>query len=129
MGLLKTKWFYGGLLVVAALLNAAGYALNLWREATIFDEVVHFFTTFVVTAAIGRLVVATRSVPNLTRLGVLMIASALFLGIAWEGFEWLIGIIGATRDTVMDLIMDMVGAVFAALLIVRVFGESHMAQR
>ena len=42
--------------------------------------------------------------------------AGLILGLVWEGFEWVIGIIGNQRDTVVDLAMDCLGAVMAGVL-------------
>lgn len=37
------------------------------------------------------------------------------IGGLWEGFEWAIGIIGSLHDSVIDLVMDMVGTALAAM--------------
>ena len=38
----------------------------------------------------------------------------LAMGLLWEGFEWVIGIIGSPRDTAVDLAMDVLGGLLAA---------------
>lgn len=121
MWFLKAKPFYAMLLLLAASLNASGYLLNLWREETLFDEAAHLFTTFAGMAALGRAFLTRTSARPSSRLAILMVILALILGVAWECFEWIVGIIGNERDTIIDLLMDLAGAVLAALLIKRLF--------
>jgi len=107
------------LLIVAATVNAAGYIVGLWHERTMFDEIVHAFTTFAGMTALIWL--ATRDGRLLHGASALsIVVSALFggliLGLVWEGIEWAIGIIGDRRDTLVDLAMDSLGAVTAGLL-------------
>lgn len=119
------------LLIVAATVNAAGYIIGLWHERTMFDEFVHAFTTFAgMTALIWM---ATRNGRLLHGASALcVVASALLagliLGLVWEGFEWVIGIIGNQRDTVVDLAMDCLGAVTAGVLFT-VFQARHSLVR
>lgn len=59
-----------------------------------------------------------RSVPNLTRLFFTCFLPVLFIGVAWEVFEYAYGLTQATEDTYAldvahDLIADMVGALLA----------------
>jgi hypothetical protein len=107
------------LLIVAVTVNAAGYIIGLWHERTMFDEFVHAFTTFAgMTALIWMATRDGRLLDGASALSV--VASALFagliLGLVWEGFEWLIGIIGNQRDTLVDLAMDCLGAATAGVL-------------
>jgi hypothetical protein len=107
------------LLIVAATVNAAGYILGLWHERTLFDDVVHAFTTLV--GLIALLWLATRDGRPLAQAsGPAILLSALVaglgLGLAWEAFEWTIGIIGSQRDTLIDLAMDSLGAVAAGIV-------------
>ncbi len=107
------------LLFVAATVNAVGYVIRLWHERTMFDEVVHAFTTFAgMTALIWAAIHHTRLLEGMSFLAVVAsaLAAGLLLGLVWEGFEWLIGIIGDRRDTMIDLAMDCLGAVAAGLL-------------
>src|SRR5262245_42798116 len=41
--------------MIAALINAAGWAWNLYNKPGIVDEVAHFFTIFAITLAAGYL--------------------------------------------------------------------------
>jgi len=107
------------LLIVAATVNAAGYILGLWHERTMFDEIVHAFTTFAgMTALIWMATREGRLLHVASALSVVASAllAGLMLGLVWEGFEWVIGIIGEQRDTLVDLAMDSLGAVAAGLL-------------
>ncbi len=121
---LKGRLFYAVVLGLAALANVAGYVFSLWHDETVFDEIVHLFSTFAVISAIGKAAVtAGRLAPSATFF-ISLVALAVVLGVLWEAFEWLIGIIGGRHDTLMDLAMDTLGAVFAALLINGVFANN-----
>ena len=107
------------LLFVAATVNAVGYILGLWHERTMFDEIVHAFTTFAgMTALIWMATRDGRLLDGASALSVVASAllAGLILGLVWEGFEWVIGIIGDQRDTLVDLAMDSLGAGTAGLL-------------
>lgn len=106
------------LLTAALFINAMGYVLNLWKEGTAFDEAVHALTSFAATAALAWLLLGrTRLIEarKVMQLVLATLAIGLVLGIAWEGVEWVIGIIGDMRDTMMDLLMDLIGAAVAGL--------------
>ena len=107
---------FGLLLTLAAIVNTAGYVFGLWHEQTPFDEIVHAFTAFAGMAAAGGMVLKPHLQP---RSGLFWRAAAiaLVIGLAWEAFEWAVGIIGDLRDTSIDLLMDVVGAVAAAALL------------
>lgn len=121
--ILATSLFYAALLIVAALVNAAGYLLNLWHEETVFDEVVHFYTSFAVVAAIGRAALAAGRLRRRGSRWTALPLIGLVLGLAWEAFEYAIGIIGSRHDTLMDLAMDMAGALLATVLVSAAAGQ------
>jgi len=102
----------GLLLALAAAVNGAGYTMTLWHDQTLFDEVVHGFTTFAGMAAIGWALVHKRGELRDARAALVgtMLGLALLLGLLWELFEYLVGIIGTPRDTAIDVLMDMIGA-------------------
>lgn len=113
------------LFVIAALLNAGGWVWRLFYQPGPYDEITHAFTTFAITLALGFLVY--RSMFSVFRqhpwLYVLTVASfGIAIGAVWEIVEWTAGfifnteVIGDVNDTVTDLIMDSLGAGFAALL-------------
>ena len=108
---------YALLVALAVLLNAAGYLLSLWHEETVFDEAAHLFTSFAGMAALGRIAAATPAFGGSAPPLLVFIAVGLLLGIAWEGLEWLLGIIGGLHDTILDLLMDSAGAAAAAALV------------
>lgn len=110
--------FFTLLFVAAGLVNALGYILTLWHEGTVFDEAVHAFTSFTLCAAAGWLLVSRTALVgegNSLRLILAVVLTGLVLGVLWEALEWIIGIIGGPRDTMMDLVMDLAGAVAAGL--------------
>lgn len=116
------------LFVIAGLVNALGYVLTLWHEATPFDEIVHAFTSFTLCAAAGWLLLSRTKLLSGNQNARLILAVAaigLVLGLLWEAFEWMIGIIGSPRDTIMDLVMDMVGAIAAGLFCAWAAGNSR----
>ncbi len=110
---------------IAVLANIAGYMFNLYDQFWWFDEVLHSYTIFAVTLLLGLLAygVVLTGHDNHHLLLVLMIASiGLAIGGLWEVAEWAYdqatapnSILGKT-DTIIDLIMDSVGAVGAGLL-------------
>lgn len=105
------------LFVAAALVNALGWAFDLYTRVPGYDDVAHAFTIFAVTLSLGFL--AYHSVRAHFRgrgtLYVLAIASfGLSVGALWEMIEW--AFIGTLRDPVADLYMDAIGALAAGLL-------------
>lgn len=109
------------LFVLAGLVNAVGYVLNLWRTPYWFDEAVHFYTSFTAVAAIGWLLFSRTSMNagrHPVRFALAVTGIGIVLGLLWEVFEWTIGIIGSPSDTMIDLLMDTLGAVAAGLFCV-----------
>lgn len=109
---------HGFLIALAAAVNGAGYTMTLWHDETLFDEIVHGFTTFAGMAAIGWAMMRSGGKFERSRTALFwgMIGLGLVLGLVWEAFEYLIGIIGTPRDTIIDIVMDMIGASAAAVL-------------
>ena len=106
------------LFVLAGAINAAGYTAELWGTPVWFDEFVHVFTPFTVTAAAGWLLFHRRDwQPHRRSLRFLgsIVALGVAIGVTWEVFEYVIGIIGGMRDTVIDLVCDTIGAILAGL--------------
>lgn len=103
------------LFILAALVNTAGYVFSLWHQLSYFDEAVHFFTSFTVMAAIGWIILSLTSVEDTGTVYVLLIVGLGFvIGVFWELFEYVIGIIGSGWDTSIDILMDVAGAICAA---------------
>lgn len=106
------------LFALVAAINAAGYAFNLFQTPVWFDEVVHVITPFALVAALAWLLIKRDQVDPVRNPGAYVIRIVLLgivIGLLWEGFEWLVGIIGTARDTIIDLAMDMLGSILAAL--------------
>ncbi|MBD3885316.1 hypothetical protein IFO70_26670 [Phormidium tenue FACHB-886] len=112
------------LFVVAALLNAGGWVWGLFYQPGAYDEITHAFTTFAITLAFSFWVY--RSMLTIFRqhklLYLLTIASfGIAIGALWEVVEWSAGkilateVIGSLDDTIIDLLMDSLGAGLAAL--------------
>ena len=112
------------LFVLAALLNAGGWAWGWFYAPGLYDELVHGFTMFAITLALSFL--AYGSMLSLFRqhtlLYLLTIASfGIAIGALWEITEWSAGkilsteVIGSVDDTVIDLIMDALGSGLASI--------------
>jgi len=116
---LQLPTLFDFLFVVAALLNAGGWVWDLFYLPGPYDEITHAFTTFSITLALSFLVYA--SMMNVFRnhriLYVLTIASfGIAIGALWEITEWTISVINSIDDTIMDLIMDSIGAGLASII-------------
>lgn len=111
--------------MLAALINAGGWAWDLYNKPGLYDEIAHFFTSFAITLAFGFLLYRElmESFYNHRVMFVLTIASlGIAIGTLWEIIEWLADFVIAKQivsglfDTVTDLILDSAGALLAALL-------------
>lgn len=110
-----------GLAAAAAALNVLAYALSLYELAW-FDEALHAFTlfalTFIVACLLRRDLAAARMLPYCA----ILVACGLALGTLWEFAEWGYDMFSrgnsilGKQDTMVDLVLDTVGAVLAALL-------------
>lgn len=112
------------LFVLAALLNAGGWVWGLFYPPGPYDEITHAFTIFAFTLAFSFLVYQSM-LPVFRQHKLLYLITIASFGIAigalWEVAEWSAGKILATEviesldDTITDLIMDSLGATFAAV--------------
>ena len=120
----KLPILFDFLFVLAALLNAGGWAWGWFYAPGLYDELVHGFTMFAITLALSFL--AYGSMLSLFRqhtlLYLLTIASfGIAIGALWEITEWSAGkilsteVIGSVDDTVIDLIMDALGSGLASI--------------
>jgi len=118
--------------MIAALINAGGWAWDLYNQPGPYDEIAHFFTVFAITLAFGFLMYRElmESFYKRPLIFVLTIASlGLALGAVWETIEWLSDfvipkqIVSGLFDTETDLILDGLGALLAALLNLRGLNE------
>ena len=113
------------LFVVAALLNAGGWAFKWYNTIGLYDEVAHGFTTFAITLALGYLAYGRMldSFHAQRLLFVLSIASfGIAIGAIWEVVEWAADffvaseVVESINDIMDDLIMDSIGACLAGVL-------------
>ena len=120
------------LFVLSALVNAGGWAFDLYNQPGPYDEIAHAFTIFSLTLALGFLVYGSlmSSFHGHRLLFVLTIASfGIAIGALWEVAEWLSDIvlpqqiISSLGDTITDIILDSLGAIAAGLLSVRTMHE------
>jgi len=123
-----------GFVIIAILVNIAGYWLNLYDRFVWFDEVVHTYTSFALTLLsalllYGEVLGGVRKRPILL---VLTIASlGVALGALWEIAEWGYDQVSAgndilgKRDTMIDLILDTLGAVAAGIVSVEMVEEKN----
>ena len=117
-----TVW---GIVVIAILVNIAGYLWDLYQQFWWFDEVLHAYTTFALTLPLALLLygVVLSGAKDRPILFILTVAClGVTIGAIWEIAEWAYdqmvpenAILGKT-DTVIDLIMDLAGALAAGLV-------------
>lgn len=121
----KLPTLFDFLFVAAALVNAIGWVWGLFNMPGPYDEIVHAYTTFAITLALSFLVYSSmlNIFRNHTLLYLLTIASfGIAIGAIWEVMEWSAGKILSTEviesldDTIIDLVMDSLGAGLAALI-------------
>ena len=102
--------------VLATLLSSPGYGLSWFYGANPYDEAVHLVNG----ALAGAVFIALLEVDGLPRTSQrLTLAGAAFglaLGVAWEFFEWAVGLIGHWTDTWTDVALTALGATVAAAL-------------
>lgn len=125
------------LFVLAALINAGGWAWDLYNQPGPYDEIAHCFTIFAFTLAFGYLLFE-RMMASFYDHRVLFIVVIASLGIAlgalWEVGEWLADfvtpkqIVSGLDDTISDLILDSAGAVVAAWMNIAVLEERSRAE-
>jgi hypothetical protein len=113
------------LFVIAALINAGGWAWDLYNQPGPYDEIAHFYTIFAITLALGYSLYGGLRVSFYGHrvLFVVMIASlGIAIGSLWEVAEWVADffvpkqIVSGLFDTITDIILDSAGAFLAALL-------------
>ena len=54
-----------------------------------------------------------------------IISFGIAIGALWEIFEWVTATINSLDDTIVDLIMDTIGAIAASLLSLRALQETN----
>ncbi len=126
MKISSREWIVAwGTLTVAILVNAAGYILDLYDRFWWFDDAAHAYTSFSLSLLLalllyGRVLNGARTHSVLFVLAVAVLGGGI--GALWEIAEWGYdqwvpenAILGKT-DTIIDLILDTIGALAAGLL-------------
>lgn len=114
--------------LAAALLaaNVAGYAFDLYAAFWWFDRFLHAATILALTFWLAVMILSEGIREGRTVLFILLVASVgVAVGALWEVAEWVFDrfapgdVIKGKDDTVIDIVMDTVGAVAAAALALR----------
>ncbi len=114
-----------GLLALALLGSAAGWALSLYQKFWFYDEILHFYSMFAYTlvAALYLYGLALTGARTHRLLLVLIIGGiGVSLGVVWEIAEWTYdeivrpNVIRGKTDTMIDLVMDALGALLAGFV-------------
>src|SRR5215213_11993749 len=133
----KLPTLFDLIFVIAALINAGGWAWDLYNKPGPYDEIAHFYTIFAITLAVGFMLY-DELMESFYAHRVLFVISIASLGIAlgalWEVTEWLADfvtpkqIVSGLFDTITDIILDSAGATLAALLNLRGLHERSLAK-
>jgi len=118
------------LLFLALFLHVGGGALGIYDVFGPWDIVTHFVSTFMLALIFVTLFFVANHHWGLMRMTparivLVTMVIAMSLGLLWEGMEWAADKLFDIRaqdgigDTLMDLVMDAVGGMAAALLAVR----------
>lgn len=112
-----------GLAFVLLAANVAGYAFDLYATFWWFDRVLHAATILALTFWLAVMFLGDGIRQGRTVLFIVLIASAgVAIGALWEVAEWVFDrfasgdVIKGKDDTVIDIVMDTLGAVAAAAL-------------
>ena len=121
----KLPTLFDLIFVIAALINAGGWAWDLYNQPGPYDELAHFYTIFAITLATGYMLF-DELMTTFYKHKVLFIITIASLGIAlgalWEVAEWSADfftpkqIVSGLFDTITDIILDSLGALLAAVL-------------
>src|SRR5215211_1737288 len=133
----KLPTLFDLIFVIAALINAGGWAWDLYNKPGPYDEIAHFYTIFAITLATGYMLYSElmESFFDHRVMFVLTIASlGIALGALWEVAEWLADfltprqIVSGLPDTITDIMLDSAGAILAALVNLRGLHERALSQ-
>jgi hypothetical protein len=114
--------------ILATIVNIAGYLWHLYDRIWWFDDAIHAYTTFTVTLVAGLLLYSL-VLTGAERYSILLILTITCVGLGfgafWEIGEWLYdlsvrgNVILGKQDTMIDFVMDGIGAISAGMLIVQ----------
>ena len=121
----KLPTLFDLIFVIAALINAGGWAWDLYNKPGPYDEIAHFYTIFAITLATGYMLF-DELMTTFYKHKLLFIITIASLGIAlgalWEVVEWGADfftpkqIVSGLFDTITDIILDSMGALLASAL-------------
>lgn len=110
------------LAAVAAVANIAALYFN-WYEWSWFDEGIHLYSFFAIALVVALHVYAEDLAHRKALLVFTVLCVGLALGVVWEWAEWAYdrlsgpqNLIHGKADTLMDLMMDGIGAVVAGIV-------------
>lgn len=124
---LYSRSILGVLVAVSLVGNALGY-LFYFDVVWSYDKIMHFYTSFVVVlllAALLRSSLLLHLHPHPLLLMATLTAFGVTLGFLWEVAEWVVDVRGypliikGKSDTMIDMILDGLGAALAAGLVAR----------
>ena len=113
------------------LIYFAGSFFNFFAEGSEYDSFLHFFAGFVVSLLFASLILR-KSKKKQGNSIFLIVAFGFLIGAGWEVFEIIAGqfmpqsMVGDIDDTILDLIMDTLGAAVAAFMAPIVFVSSKI---
>jgi uncharacterized membrane protein YjdF len=100
------------------MLNTGGWIWDLYDTVPYYDDVAHFLTAFSIMFFIGMIIKRKHVAAYLWIL--FMTSIGISIGVVWEIVEWAVTrttsftFSHSLDDTVIDLIMDTIGAYLAA---------------
>jgi hypothetical protein len=95
--------------VLATLLSSPGYGVNWFYGANPYDEFVHLASGVLAGAVFGALLAADGRARRGGRLLLVGLGAGFLLGVGWEVFEWITGLIGNWTDTWTDVALTTAG--------------------
>jgi VanZ family protein len=124
---ISIPWVLELLMFLALFLHVIGGVLDLYDRYPNWDTMTHFFSTFML-GVVSLTIIYTMHVywdgltMDLRAMMVITVFVGAFLGVVWELMEWTVDLIFGTEeqlgldDTMMDLVMDLIGACLASLI-------------
>lgn len=102
--------------VLATLLSTPGYGLGWFYGANSYDEIVHLVNGALAGAVVVALLQADGQWRPIRRLTLTAAAWGFGIGVVWEVFEWVTGLIGDWADTGTDVALTALGATITGAL-------------
>lgn len=111
-----------GLSIAIAVMHKLALSLSLYYTTSWYDVVMHFLGGFLIALLVIRLLFVEEIISperqQLKQLFFITIPSVIVVGLVWELWELFVGftdVINDRQDTIIDVIMDTIGAVVALL--------------